>query len=135
MPEEHRSPPRVTTLHALYEAALRRVPETYRRRMRLAFNAGVVTGYVLGAEYERGHRQKRASAQNASQHARVSRAEQRRQWSAEAFEKYERLIQRGTLSRTQALRIVAKQIKSQKHLQSLSWRTVQRELKRHQRKS
>jgi hypothetical protein len=44
MPEEHRSPPRVTTLHALYEAALRRVPETYRRRMRLAFNAGVVTG-------------------------------------------------------------------------------------------
>jgi hypothetical protein len=65
----------------------------------------------------------------------VSRAEQRRQWSAEAFEKYERLIQRGTLSRTQALRIVAKQIKSQKHLQSLSWRTVQRELKRHERKS
>jgi hypothetical protein len=53
MPEE-RSPARRTALHLTFEAALRAVPEAESTAMRLAFNAGFISGLEVGAEYERG---------------------------------------------------------------------------------
>ena len=110
-------------------AALRSLPGGKQRRLTLlAFNAGY--SLCLIHEHERRRRQQRASIRKAAAASQRAAAERRAVWSRDALAKAEQLLRSGNVSLTQACRLAARQVREERKLKRLSYRTVARELAR-----